>query len=49
MQLRGCEFITEEEKKTLHVGEKVHPYGERYTLLPELAATKVVKCVQICE
>jgi len=25
MQLRGCEFIPEEEKKTLCVGEKVHP------------------------
>jgi len=25
MQLRGCEFITEEEKKTLRMGEKVHP------------------------
>jgi len=25
MQLRGCEFITEEEKETLRVGEKVHP------------------------
>ena len=24
MQLRGCEFITEEEKKTLCVGKKVH-------------------------
>jgi len=23
MQLRGCEFITEEEKKTLRVGENV--------------------------
>ena len=26
MQLRGCEFITEEEKTTLRVGEKVHPW-----------------------
>jgi len=25
MHLRGCEFITEEEKTTLRVGEKVHP------------------------
>jgi len=25
MQLRGCKFITEEEKKTLRVDEKVHP------------------------
>jgi len=25
MQLMGYKFITEEEKKTLRVGEKVHP------------------------
>jgi len=25
MQLRDCEFITEEEEKALPVGEKVHP------------------------
>jgi len=25
MQLRGCEFIAEEEKKTLRMGDKVHP------------------------
>jgi len=39
--------------RQLRVGEKVHPrkrtvhlYGECNTLLPELAATEVVKCVQ---
>jgi len=50
MKLRGCEFITEEEKKTLRVGENYirerEQYGECNTLLPELAATEVVKCVQ---
>jgi len=50
MQLRGCEFITEEEKKTLRVGEKYirerEQHGECNTFLLELAATEVVKCVQ---
>jgi len=45
MQLRGCEFITEEEKTTLRVGEKVHPWEstcsmENNTLLAEHAATE---------
>ena len=50
--LATASLIVKIKKKTLHVGEKVHPrgrqqYGECNALLRELAASEVVKCVHI--
>jgi len=46
--LRGCKFITTKEKKTTWVKKYIRDrqkYRKCNTLLPELAATEVVKCV----
>jgi len=49
VQFRGCKSINKKQKKALHMGEKYirgrQQYGECNNLLPELAATEVVKCV----